>query len=352
MLHTEKKCFLQGNSGIALARNCSEGLVLGLAGLGSVGGTAAAGLRMMPVAQSGISKLIIYDRDTSVTQRWRLELEAIRTPWRQEHPEVILAKEPEELFNSDIFAFCVSLGVPEPGDDTDVRKRQLKGNAAILRQYAEMARVRAYPGLFAVISDPVEHLCAVAQEILAFPKGRIIGLGLGVMFARAVAIAAELSAAEGLGRNLESFLEKGLIFGSHGEDVLFLTGPGPESGFDKALSERVSALTATRNLLVRKTGFKPFVGPAFSSAALSLAAIAKGHPFFGSILSGDIFFGGPMRSLLSSNPLEPRILIQAQEVELCREAASLVAGSRGRLREEFCRMGTLVVQNSDGCSRS
>ncbi|PKK89976.1 MAG: hypothetical protein CVV64_11640 [Candidatus Wallbacteria bacterium HGW-Wallbacteria-1] len=343
MIENKTQCLMNCPPGLCLIQNSGRGLILGLAGLGNVGGTAAAALRMMPVSTSGISALLLYDKDPMIRERWRLELEAIRTPWRDSHPEIHVSERPEELFQSDIFAFAVSLGVPEPGDDSDVRGRQFKNNARVLTEYASMAKSEKFDGVIGVISDPVEHLCAVMQELMELPSGRIVGLGLGVMFARAVAIAREVSMSEG------NFHENGIVYGSHGAEILFLSGPTREKGFDPELSKKVSELTATRNLDIRKTGFKPYIGPALSSAALSISAIATGKPFFGSILSGDIFFGGPLRSRFSASSLGSKIEIFRENIQLCDEAEKMVALSRMALREDFCRRGTLLVKGEAEC---
>ena len=102
----------------------------------------------------------------------------------------------EQLFACDVFIFCATAGVPELADKSDVRLAQYQRNAAIIKEYALLARKQKFTGLFAVVSDPVDLLCQTAlwesnknsqgdfDGLGLFPE-QIEGYGLGVMHARA-----------------------------------------------------------------------------------------------------------------------------------------------------------------------
>lgn len=324
-----------------------RGVRISIAGLGDVGSTMATALASRPIVESGIESITLYDRDPARTGRWVQELSAIQSPSRESHPSVDSAVDEAALFaSSDIFVFAVSAGVPAPGDDSDVRMRQFEANAPIVDHYARVAAESGFGGVFAVVSDPVEHLCASAARVLGRGAAtRVIGLGLGVMFARAAVMARRLWGAGAA----ESFRRDGLVYGSHGKILCVLTGPDPARGFDPERSRRLSAEVPFMNLETRRIGFKPFVAPAVSSAALPLMAVARTMAgfdiptgaqgpsvFHGSIADAGIFFGGPV-------VWTPEGFINV-DFGLCPEAARMAAEARDELREDFSARGLISAE--------
>ena len=53
----------------------------------------------------------------------------------------------------------------------------------------------------------------------------------------------------------------------------------------------MTELALTANLKMRVLGFKPYVAPALSSAALSVLLTLRGEWHYGSVCLGDIFMG-------------------------------------------------------------
>ena len=74
-------------------------------------------------------------------ERYKYELSQILSPDMKESSINIISLKEEDVFDCDMFVFCVSVGVPEVGkESTDVRLVQFKGNAKIIGHYATLAR--------------------------------------------------------------------------------------------------------------------------------------------------------------------------------------------------------------------
>ena len=152
------------------------------------------GLQLL--AQNTIRKIGIYDINPALCQRWEFELNQICAPSAELTSPVVSTITKDQLFDCDIFVFCATAGVPALNDKSDVRLAQYQNNAAIIKEYALLAREKHFQGLFAVVSDPVDLLCqTVLLESNKDPNGNFDGLGLfpeqiegyglGVMHARA-----------------------------------------------------------------------------------------------------------------------------------------------------------------------
>jgi len=175
----------------------------------------------------------------------------------------------------------------------DVRMQQLRANRSIVEIYAKKARACRYDGLFAVVSDPVEPLCNAAWQISncnesgAFDDNglhleQVQGYGLGVMNARAVYYAKKNPGKYGL------FLTEGRVFGPHGKSLV--VADSITQYHDKE-SRELSKLAAEANLSVRALGFKPYIAPALSSAAISILLTMRGADHYGSVALHEIYFG-------------------------------------------------------------
>ncbi|MFH1177975.1 MAG: hypothetical protein V1750_11255, partial [Acidobacteriota bacterium] len=260
------------------------GARVALFGLGRVGGVAATVLASMAVRRSGIRELLVYDADPANLERWLIELRSI-AEWRgRECLPVVRGTTPDEAFREcGAFLFAATAGVPPLGAAGDVRMVQYAPNRKILKGLLAQARAAAYTGLFLVVSDPVDWLALAAfhdsntDRRGAFTGAglapeRIAGLGLGVMWARALAAARR--------EGWEEVARRGAVFGPHGLDVLaFDDLRRPEPG----RSETLGAAARGDNFLVRKLGFLPFVGPGASSVALTLPALLAGREMLASV---------------------------------------------------------------------
>lgn len=263
-------------------------------GLGDVGGTLVTGLRLL--GGDVISSIGIYDKDENRIKRWEFEAAQIFSPSVTEFSEIIPLNE-NELFNCDMFVFCVSVGVPEVGkEQKDVRMVQFEGNSRIVGIYAKLARKANFKGIFAVVSDPVDLLCKVAfnesnkddkgdYDFSGLASDQIRGYGLGVMNARACYYASK-------SEELKHYLTEGRAFGPHGEGLIIADSI---ENYNEEPSSILTSKTKTANLDIRATGFKPYIAPALSSGALSLLATIKGEWHYSATFIGGTFFGAKNR---------------------------------------------------------
>lgn len=308
-----------------------DGCVVAIAGLGRVGGVAATHLAATPRRLSGVRELLVYDVDGANLERWFLELSSIAV-WREHDvlPRVRLSS-PEQLFNEcDVVLFVATTGVPPLGTTGDVRLVQFAPNRALLRGFLEQARAAAFSGLFLVVSDPVDWLAQAAfvdsnTDAAGHFTGaglapeRIAGLGLGVMWARALAAARR----EGWQGQVAA---RGAAFGPHSTDVLAF------DDLDRPSLQRSEVLTrAARewNYLVRGLGFLPYVGPGISSVGLTLPRLLGGEEVPASVLLNGLYFGAPARGpetlLPAGRAAAPQLRSAVEELygRLARQAQDL-----------------------------
>lgn len=277
---------------------------INVVGLGDVGGTLVSGLRLL--GGDCISHIGIYDIDPSKIKRWEFEANQIMDPTGfLTHPMVIpLSK--KQLFDCDMFIFCVTTGVPALGGKTsDVRIAQFEGNSRIIREYALHARASCYKGIFSVVSDPVDLLCKAAfchsnaensgkLDFKGLAPEQIRGYGLGVMHARAAYFA-------GLKSETSHYIEEGRAFGPHGEGLVIADSI---ENYNNLLSIDLTEKARTANLSVRNLGFKPYIAPALSSGSLSILATIRGQWHYSATFLGGVYFGAKNRLLPSGTELE------------------------------------------------
>ena len=247
-------------------------------GLGNVGSTFLQALKLSDNRETGIEEINIYDNNENLLKRWEIEANQI-TSLHTMHPKVTI-REFDQLMDTDLIAFCVAKHVPEIGEEksSEVRLSQFKANSKILSGYLDFAVKKNFKGIFVVISDPVDHLTRFAIE---YTKGKMdsqqfVGLGLGVMYARALYIAKK--------ENTSDLW----ITGTHGDLVQVINDL---ENYDVKQSNTLSAKTNEMNLVIRNLGFKPYVAPALSSAFLSIKAMIKGQSFWGAVWNGNIVWG-------------------------------------------------------------
>lgn len=255
----------------------TTGLRLTVAGLGDVGGTVLTGLTLLGDC---IEEIGVFDFYEPLIHRYCLELNQVLSTHDGRKMPRIVARSADDLFDCDVFLFTASKAVPPVGSDVkDVRMVQYGANRDLLRNYARQARETEFCGLFCQISDPVDHLArSVFLNSNRKPDGvldfrgllpeQIQGYGLGVMEARAKFYARK--------RGLDE--ERVAVFGPHGQSLIVANDAG--DGYDHDLSCALTKDTVTANLAVRDLGFKPYIAPGLSSAAISILRTVTGqwHP--------------------------------------------------------------------------
>lgn len=259
--------------------------------LGDVGATALIGLKLL--GGEVISEIGIYDINESALKRYEFELNQVIFPNNtlKLPPVKIITK--DTLFDCDVFMFCATKGVAGLNSSVeDVRMAQYEANKQIIEHYALLARNSGFDGLFAVISDPVEPLCRCAflasntnylgqfDDNGLHPE-QIQGYGMGVMYARAAYYSTQ-------NKLLSHFQQSGRVFGQHGKG---LVAADSLEHYNDTLSQQLTQLAIDANMQLRSAGFKPYIAPALSSAALSIIATIKGEFHDGSIPIHEIYFG-------------------------------------------------------------
>lgn len=292
-----------------------SGLTATLVGLGDVGGTLLIALKLLG---RELSRIAIYDPNEALCRRYEVELNQVLPPDGAPLPEIAICSQ-ERLFDCDLFLFTASRGVPPVGSDVqDVRMAQFVRNREMLAGYARRARETAFDGLFCQISDPVDQLCrAVFLESNRDASGafdaagllpeQVRGFGLGVMAARAAYHAKK----DGID------FSGGRVYGPHGADLIVANHP---QNYNEALSARLTQETVTANLRVRELGFKPYIAPALSSAAVSLLRLVRGEVCCSAIPMGGAYFGCRSRTtsagiLTQREALHPALFRKIEEVQ-------------------------------------
>ena len=266
-----------------------SGLRVNLVGLGDVGGTVLTGLKLL--AGGCVSHIGIFDPYAPLMARYELELgQVLPLESGTALPEVSACEE-HDLFDCDVLIFTASRGVP--GLDSgvqDVRMAQFEKNREMLSRYARRAREENFCGLFCQVSDPVDPLARAlfldsnrapdgAYDFAGLLPEQVRGFGLGVMQARAAYAAGQLGAD----------FSRGRAFGPHGEGLIVCNDPN--DGYDAALSLALTEQARTLNLRVRELGFKPYIAPGLSSAAVSILRMLRGDWFESAVPLGGCYFG-------------------------------------------------------------
>lgn len=290
--------------------------------LGDVGMTMLIGLRLL--GGSCISSIGIYDINQKNIQRLEMEMNQIRYPFeeRQALPPVRSIAQ-EELFACDVFVFCASKGVPPVGTDGDVRMAQFEANRELVYQAADAAREARFKGLVCIVSDPVDLLSYAFWQRSGLLPEQVQGYGLGVMHARALYYAER-------NREFASYLTEGAAFGPHGADLVLANSV---EHYDDDVSRKLTAAVVQANMEVRALGYKPYIAPALSSAALSVLLTLTGRDHYSAVYLGDgktgAFFGMKNRfadsGIIGDDRAVPELLFsrlqQAYEA-LCRAGSS------------------------------
>ncbi|MGI6257348.1 MAG: lactate dehydrogenase [Anaerovoracaceae bacterium] len=258
---------------IPVDRKAKSKYRINILALGDVGSMLLIGLRVM--GGDICSAIGIRDISGEVMDRYIHEINQITMPEDYAtFPPVGIAK---DLFDCDVFLFCASRGVP-PLDKVvkDVRMAQLDANRSLVETYAKEAVEKGFTGDFFVVSDPVDQLCKAAVDCGLSP-GQVHGFGLGVMNARAA-----FYDESGL------YAKEGRVYGPHGEDLVVANSV---LSYDHDISMELTKKTVEANLKVRALGFKPFIAPAFSSGAISVLELLRGHRHYSSLYFGGAFLG-------------------------------------------------------------
>ena len=283
--------------------------------LGDVGVTVLIGLRLL--GADVISTIGICDIYEPNMVRCEQELNQINYPFgMQQLPQVQTVRE-EELFDCDVLVFCASKGVPPIGAEGDVRMAQLSANGELIAHYGRLARESDFGGLTAVVSDPVDPLCREFLHCAKLRPSQVQGYGLGVMNARALYFA-------GKEERFRRYAAEGRAFGPHGGDLVIADSI---DAYDDQLSRELTALAVDANLRVRELGFKPYIAPALSSAAISILLTLRGEWHYSSLYLGNEKEGaflGMKNRMTEDGP-------EYEDISLCEELYGRISRAYGNL---------------------
>lgn len=245
--------------------------------LGDVGRTMLVGLRLLGADR--IASIGICDLNAKNLERLEIEINQIRYPFASGErilPPVDIITE-KDLFTCDVFIFCATKGTPPIGATGDMRMAQLAANSGLVRHFGELAKAAGFKGLACIVSDPVDNLCRAFLESSDLKPFQVQGYGLGVMNARACYYAEK-------DPRLTHYLTEGRAFGPHGQDLVIADSL---IHYNDALSRELTQKVVTCNLAVRDLGYKPYIAPALSSAAISILLTLRGEWHYGSLYLGD-----------------------------------------------------------------
>ena len=274
--------------------------------LGDVGTTMLTGLRLL--GGENISEIGILDIRRENLSRLEIEMNQVGYAFgTHDLPPVHICSE-STLFDCDVFIFCASRGVPAAGKEghagQDVRMAQLEANRDIIDYYAGLAKAADYRGLAAVVSDPVDPLAAAFMDSAELSPHQVRGYGLGVMNMRALYYSKRLG--EEYPEHAEAlalYESEGRAFGPHGSDLVIANSI---EHYDDEASLLLTKSAAECNLRVRELGFKPYIAPALSSAAIPILLTLRGEWHYSSVFMGDgdrgAFLG--VRNRLTENGTE------------------------------------------------
>ena len=264
-------------------------LTLHIVGLGNVGGTTAMGLKLLG---TDLKLIGIFDYDFNKCLRYEAELNQVLPVRDGEHLPPVVIPLKDEMFACDALLFTAAQAVPEVGAESgqDVRMMQYQANRELLRPYARRAREEGFCGCFFQISDPVDQLSRAVflmsnqNEAGAFDwqgllPEQVRGFGLGVMHARAIYSAER----DRVGT------EQLRCYGPHGRGLVIANAPGQDYRDD--LSRHLTHSAETANLEVRSYGYKPYIAPGLSSAAVSMLRALRGEWHDAAVPLGGVYFG-------------------------------------------------------------
>lgn len=270
-------------------------------GLGDVGGMMLSALRL--IGGDIIDTIGIFDLDDNRIKRWSYELNQIMTIDRGPFPDVE-GIDMDNLFDCDVFIFTASSRIPEVGSGVkDVRMFQLEANTKIISIYAKMAKEKNFKGQFVVVSDPVDLLCKAALVHSDLRPEQVKGFGLGVMQARASYYARR--------NDMNHYDQEGRAFGPHGKHLVISDSM---VNYNDTKSKALTDMTVKANLDVRAVGYKPFIAPAMSSAAMSILAYLEGKWHYSTVYVDGVYFGckhkclGLDRTITEQYKIDPKLI--------------------------------------------
>ena len=102
-------------------------------------------------------------------------------------------------------------------------------------------------------------------------------------------------------KKFSSFLTEGRAYGPHGQDLVIANSI---TNYNDTISKELTKLTVEANLTTRKLGFKPYIAPALSSAAISILLTLEGKWHYSSNFLGGVYMGCKNRTTKAGLEIE------------------------------------------------
>ena len=118
------------------------------------------------------------------------------------------------------------------------------------------------------------------------------------------------------------FLTEGRAYGPHGQDLVIANSI---ENYDDERSVELTKMAVEANLRTRELGFKPYIAPALSSAAISLILTMQGEWHYSSNFLGGVYMGSRNRYTMQGLEIESLPLPQKLYKRLTRAYEGLGA---------------------------
>jgi malate dehydrogenase len=195
---------------------------VGIVGAGAVGATAAYTLSMMGTCR----EIILFDIAEGVAKGKAIDI-AQASFYAQQGTTIIAAENASDIKDCDIV--IITAGVPRKGDMT--RADLLMINAKITKEVVENIKENSPDAIIICVSNPLDVMTYVTQQITGWDSSRIIGLAGALDGSR---MAYQINQLTGYATNQTG----SLVIGDHGENMIPL--PQRVSVGDIPLTELVS----------------------------------------------------------------------------------------------------------------
>lgn len=187
---------------------------IGFVGSGAIGSTSA----FASLALTNVDEMVIYDIFKAPAEGHAMDLSTSAVAFGK-RTRIRGTDDFSELAGSDLLV--VSAGFPRKPGMT--RLDLLEKNLSIIRDVAQKAKEHCPDAIFLLVSNPVDVMLSVAQDILQLPRDRILGMSSLHDSARMTDILIDRGVPDA----------DGLILGEHGETMFpvpsLSTGDGIEN---------------------------------------------------------------------------------------------------------------------------
>lgn len=217
----------------------------------------------------------------------------------------------------------------------------VKTNFKIMTDVVKAAVRRSPDAIFIIVSNPLDIMCKVAQQVSGLPPHKVIGLSGMLDSSRLKYYIAEAT-------GVSPHTVDALVLGEHGDSMVALTRMSTVGGvpvhdlLDEAqLSEIIKKTAHGGAAVVALLGYSAYYGPGIAAAAMAEAILTDSHSVIpcsvhltGQYGANDIYMCAPAR-------LNAEGVHGVVELELNAEEKKAVAASVASIRAKLAVLDTL-----------